>query len=62
MRSKQFSATLTTKMSQIPSTNVLQSTENYINDPAYPNCNIGTKEETMMEGMLTICEENSLTY
>ena len=56
MRSKQFSATLTTKMSQIPSTNVLQSTENYINDPAYPNCNIGTKEETMMEGMLTICE------
>ena len=54
MRSRQFGATLTTKMRQMYCTNVLQSTENDTNDAAFPNYNIDPKEEALEEGMFII--------
>ena len=42
---------VTTKICQMLSTNALQSTEYFMNDAPYPNCNINPEEEIMKEGM-----------
>ena len=54
MRSRQFSATLTTRMRQIYFTNVIHITENDTIDAAFPNCNIDPKEEALIEGMFIV--------